>query len=159
MDGGDLFVLALIALALFMFVKSAAIRVRDTRLRKRLVPVQARVTDPGTSQKVDIFVSEDSEGRRTERRDISYVGVYEYVVGGKRYTGSHTSGSPVFSPREMPPHSITAYYDPGNPAVSRLNTVAPDERPGLYTMFGVVVLVVALVIAFIANIGSLPRRH
>lgn len=144
---GSVIILALFGLAVFMFVKAAAIRVADTRLRARLVPVQARVVDPGTSPQTTIFVSEDSNGQRTERRDTSYTATYEYEVAGRRHTGKHEDSSPVFP---AAPRTATVYYDRDDPSVSRVSATVPDERPKLFAMFGIVVAVVATVILFIS---------
>ncbi len=147
MDGSIIIVL-IYGVALFVFVKAAAIRIADTRLRTRLLPVEARITNPGTSPQTSIFVSEDSNGQRTERRDTSYTATYDYEVAGRRHTGKHEDTSPVFP---AAPRTATVYYDRDDPSVSRLSATVPDERPKLYAMFGIVVAVVATVILAISS--------
>jgi hypothetical protein len=155
---GSVIILALLALAVFMLVKAGIMRAADARLRARLAPVTAKVTNRGDSPQVSIFVSEDSNGQRTERRDVSYTGSYDYEVGGRRYAGTHESPSPVFTQAQMPPRTITVYYDRHDPSVSRLSATIPDDRPKYFALFGAVVLAVALAIALISNLGTLIPR-
>jgi len=52
----------------------------------------------------------------------------------------------------------------GMPVVALIGSVAPDDRPKNFVLFGIVVLVVALAIMFIANMDTIAeqaaaRRH
>jgi hypothetical protein len=136
--------------ALLLIAKGWSLKRQDQALIARLVPVKARVTDAGDVGSTSTFTLSDG----TERQDVSYEGRYEYVVGSKTYSGSHSSSSRVFERHQMPPNTIDVYYDRTNPAVSRLQ-LSPDDTGRNYIRFGVGVLVVAILIAVIANLGAL----
>jgi hypothetical protein len=93
------------------------------------------------------------------REDNEYVGQYKYQVDGKTHVGSVKSDQPVFRGDQMPRRTITVFYDPADARVSRLSATVPDGTPKGPTIFGVVVLVVALAIMLISNFERLRRLN
>lgn len=142
----------LAVLALCMFGRASVLAGYDRALRTRLMPVQAKVTNPGTTPNTSIFVSTDSDGNRTERRDVDYQARYEYVVDGMTHVGTATSPAPVFRPEQIQYGRATVYYDAEDPAVSRVSNTAVDTTPRAFRLFGWVILAVGAAIAAISDL-------
>jgi hypothetical protein len=139
--------------ALLLMAKGWSLKRQDRVVIARLMPIRARVTDAGDVPSTSTFTESDG----TQRLDVSYEGKYEYVVGSTTHIGTVSLSSPVFAQHQLPPNTIDAFYDPSNPAISRLSR-SPDDAGSNYIRFGMVVLAVALIIGAVVTLGHVQNQ-
>ncbi len=155
-----------LVLALAVIGKGVQLRVSEHRLAARQVPVQARVTNPGTTFQVRALASSDSSGGDVTGRagageagtlhgpryETVYTGTWEYAVAGRTYQGLHEANGPVFRAEDMPPATVTVYYDRDNPGQSRLFPGADGSMARAWFIFAGVILAVG---GMIVAVGGL----
>jgi hypothetical protein len=138
-------------LAIAMVLHGASERVRDRRLRARLLPIEARLVDPGRSAQVELA------GAATVRTDddhlpsssTHYTARWRYEVGGIRHEGAVRLDVPVFAESDVTFGRVRVLYDPENPSFSTVPQAARDKgKPwfigaGIVVAFGVMFLIIA----------------
>lgn len=142
-----------------LFVKAFAIRSAELRRAARMVPVEARVTRRGNVPvRKEFPASPDSTERDGPHRGSRFLTVYEgswtYSVGGRTYEGWLELPTPVFTQEQMPPATITVYYDPDHPPTSRLHAAPDRELVRAWMIFASVATVVAILIIVISSAGA-----
>jgi len=164
---GCLVAIALLAHALTLFI-------RERGLRRRLVPVEARLIDPG---RTGVVSAEDRAWADWQAQDHdrsirdgsephthlptaatpSYTARWSYSVEGKAHRGEITFSSPVFQPDQIRFGRVQVFYDRDDPAVSRPFPGAGDASWAWFIAAGVAGLV-ALVLVAIPNFDTRVGR-
>ncbi len=153
-------------LALAVTAKGLHLRFTERRLAARQVPVAARVTNQGTTYEVRALASSDSSGGDVTGRagageagtlhgpryENVYTGTWEYTLAGRTHQGLHESNGPVFRAEDMPPATVTVYYDRDNPGQSRLYPGADGSMARAWFIFAGVILAVGGTIVAIGGL-------
>lgn len=122
--------------SLALLIRAVVFWVRERSLARRLVPVQAKVLDPGLVGKPDaaenaVYRSEiqnigssardgsDPHTHIPRPPTVSYSATWEYTVDGKTHRYTHTQSSQIFRPGQIKYARAQVFYDKANPAVSR----------------------------------------
>ncbi len=154
--------------ALVMLGRAILLLSRERGLRSRLLPVQARILDPGRSGAIQASDQSWSDWQ-TYNRDRAiregtdphtnlpsaphpvYSGRWEYEVGGKRYEAKVEMLDPIFTAEQARAKRVTVYYDRTDPSVSVVSPGATDQA---WAWFVGTAIVAAFAILF-AVIGHL----
>lgn len=164
---GCLVAVALLAHALTLLV-------RERGLRRRLVPVEARLIDPGRVGAISAAEQAWAD-RQVQEHDRSirdgsephthlptpstpvYTARWSYTVGGKAHHGEISLSSPVFRPDQIRFGRVQVFYDRDNPAVSRPFPGAGDAAWAWFVAAGVAGFVALLLVA-IPNVDAWVGR-
>jgi hypothetical protein len=151
-----------VALALFFHALTLAIR--EHARKRRMLPVEARLIDPGRTGVVSVsdqaWASNQAQDRDRSIREGSepdthlptpasptYTARWSYSVDGKAHRGEHSQSSPVFLPEQIRFGRVQVFYDRDEPSVSRPFPGAGDSAWAFFVAAGV-----AGVVAFLLTV-------
>jgi hypothetical protein len=142
-------------IAIAMLLHASTTRVKETRLRRRLRPVEARLIDPGRSAQQELG------GAMTTRTDDDhlpsvstyYTARWRYSVDGRDYEGSTSLDVPVFAEGDVTFGRVQVFYDPENPSFSTARPGHRDQARGWFIAAGIVAVagVIFLLIGHVTN--------
>lgn len=158
------------AVALVMLCRAILLWHRERGLRSRLLPVEARILDPGRSGAIQASDQAWSDWQVHDRdRAIReggdphtnlpsaphpvYSGRWEYTVGGRRYEAKVERLDPVFTPAQAQARRVTVYYDRNDPSVSVVSPGATDQA-GAWFIGTAIVVAFAILFAAIAHVTA-----
>lgn len=158
------------AIAIVMLGRAILLRQRERGLRSRLLPVEARILDPGRSGVIQASDQAWSDWQVHDRdRAIReggdahtnlpsaphpvYSGRWEYEVGGKRYEAKVERLDPIFTQAQAQARRVTVYYDRSDPSVSVVSPGATDQA-GAWFIGTAIVAAFAILFAVIAHLTS-----
>lgn len=162
-------------LAVVLLLYATTLRLREKALRRRLVPIEARLLDPGIQGAVSASdqawadmqnASRDNAIRQGHDRDsfmpttapTMYTAVWEFELDGRTYRRSFESATPVFSPDQARAKRVQVWYDRSNPAVSVVRPGAADAAWAWFIAAGIVA-VFALIFLFFATVVAPADPH
>lgn len=150
---------ALIAfgVALALLLHAATTRAQETRLRRRLRPIEARLIDPGRSAQHDIAgaLTTQTDDDHLPAVTTSFTGRWRYSVDGRDYEGATSLDVPVFADADVRFGRVQVFYDPENPSFSTARPGHRDQARAWFIAAGVV-LAGAVGLALIGHAANQP---
>lgn len=158
-------VLIACGLAVFLLLYAATLLVKERRLRRRLVPIAARILDPGRQGAISAsdqsWAAMQSWSRDTairEGRDPDtnlpstpqpdFTAVWEFELDGRTYRGTGRSTEPVFSQEQAQAKRAQIWYDRADPRVSVVRPGAADAAWAWFIAAGIVAAFALIFLVF-----------
>jgi hypothetical protein len=143
-------------LAIALLLHASVTRVKESRLRNRLRPVEARLVDPGRSGQYEAGGASTADTSDDHRPGSTwYTARWRYTMDGRDYDGHTTHTAPVFAEGDVKFGRVQVFYDPENPSFSTALPGHRDQARAWFIAAGIVA-VAGVIFLLIGHITDRP---